>query len=89
MAVLARLVTGQLTMAELTGFVSDGTLARVLAMLFLFLFMVGTAGVAGYEIVMNEPINPYVLTLLGAGLSTALTLLGVHLGKTAGLPPSP
>jgi len=67
--------------------VSDGTLARLLAMLFLFFVVLGSAAIAGYQIVENQPMNPYVLALVSAGISTALTMFGVHLGKTALIPP--
>jgi len=83
---MVRIATGQLTMTELSTLVSDGTFARLLSMLFLFFFMIGVAGVAGYEVITSQVIHPYVLAMLGAGLSTSLTLLGVHLGKTASLP---
>ena len=68
--------------------VSDETLARLLAMLFLFFIVLGSAAIAGYQIVQNQPINPYVLALVSAGISTSLTMFGIHLGKTALTPSS-
>ncbi len=68
-------------MIAFSTFITGGALARLLATLFLFCILIGASVILSVEIVNNQPLNPYAMALVGAGLSYSLTLLGIHLGN--------
>ncbi len=61
-------------------FVESSALTRLLANLFIFLILSGSGFIAIWQILHNEPVNPYCIALLSSGLTYGSTMLGVHLG---------
>lgn len=61
---------------------TSDTLLKYLAVVFLFIVMVGAFIIAGIEIVLNEPPNPYAISILGTGLGYAMTAAGVAHGSS-------
>lgn len=61
-------------------FVVSSALTRLLANIFIFLCLVVCLFIGAYEIVMGEPINPLVYTIVSTGMAYSLMLLGVHTG---------
>lgn len=57
-------------------------LLRTLAILFLFMLMVGCMLVVGYEIINNQQPTPYAMAILGSGLGYAINAAGVSHGSS-------
>lgn len=56
-------------------------LLKYLAVVFLFLLMVGSAAVAGLEIIEGLTPNVYAISIMSSGLGYALTAAGVLHGS--------
>lgn len=56
-------------------------LLKYLAVVFLFLVMVGALVIAGIEIVQGQVPSPYAISILGTGLGYAMTAAGVQHGS--------
>lgn len=53
---------------------------RYLATIFLFLVLVCALFIASYDIIAGKIIDPTVLTILGAGIGSCLTITGLNHG---------
>lgn len=70
-------------------FINSSALTKLLANIFIFIVLLASTGIAVYDALTNQQINPYVSALLGGGLTYAAALLGVHVGSvvSAGVTP--
>ena len=66
-------------------FINSSALTKLLANLFVFLVLVAALGIAVFDTISSQPINPYVSTLIGGGLTYAIGVLGVHIGGVQAL----
>lgn len=61
-------------------FVNSSALTKMLAAFFVFAILMACAGLAVYNKFNNQPIDPSVMALLVGGLTSAMGILGVHVG---------
>lgn len=66
-------------------FINSSALTKLLANIFVFLVLVMALGIAAYDTLTGNPVNPYVATLIGGGLTYAVNLLGMHIGGVQAL----
>ncbi len=66
-------------------FINSSALTKLLANIFVFLVLVCALGIAAYDTLNGATVNPYVATLIGAGLSYAVNILGMHIGGVQAL----
>lgn len=57
-------------------------LLRYLAIVFLFVVVMGATCVVGLEIIIGNPLSPYAFTIIGTALGYAMTIGGVLHGTT-------
>lgn len=57
-------------------------LTRFLANVFAFMLLASALAVGTVELLAGQPINSYVLLILGAGLGYVLNVLGINQGVT-------
>lgn len=69
-------------MQALVNAVTQSVMTRFLANIFLFLLVISALGIAGYEIILNQPVNTIILSLLSIGAGNALAILGINHGST-------
>lgn len=60
--------------------VTNSVLLRFLASLILFLTMLLALAIAAYDLIVNHPIPPEILTIVGTGLGAAFAILGINYG---------
>lgn len=61
-------------------FVTSSALTRLLANVFVFVVLLGAVFVLIYQIIHDNPISPICYSVVSAGLTYAIMLLGVHTG---------
>lgn len=66
-------------------FVNSSALTKLLANVFVFVVLIASVGIAVYDALTTQIINPYVSTLIGGGLTYAVGLLGFHVGGVQAL----
>lgn len=66
-------------------FVNSSALTKLLANVFVFVVLIASVGIAVYDALTIQTINPYVSTLIGGGLTYAVGLLGFHVGGVQAL----
>lgn len=69
----------------MSDFVNSSALTKLLANLFIFLVLTCALGIAAYDTIYHFPIDPYITTLIGGGLTYAVGLIGVHIGGVQAL----
>lgn len=62
------------------GMMTPEILLRYLAIIFLFLIVIGSCVLVGYEILVGKPLSPYAFTIIGSALGYALSASGVEHG---------
>ena len=65
---------------------SPDVLTRYLAIIFLFVVMIGSFVVAAYQISQGLQPNAYIMDVLGAGLGFSMTTAGVAHGAMIAVP---
>lgn len=66
-------------------FINSSALTKLLANIFVFCTLICALGIAVYDTIVNMPVNPYVATLIGGGLTYAVGILGMHIGGVQAL----
>ncbi len=66
-------------------FVNSSALTKLLANAFIFMVLLTSLAIAGYDTLMNLPINAYSTALIGGGLTYAVGILGMHVGGVQAL----
>ena len=69
----------------MSSFVNSSALTKLLANVFVFLVLIAAIGIAVFDTLTGQPINPYVSTLIGGGLTYAVGVLGMHIGGVQAL----
>lgn len=62
--------------------VQMSVLTRSLAIVFSFCVLMCALGVATYETITAQPLNPFVISILGTGVGYALHAMGLNQGLT-------
>jgi hypothetical protein len=69
----------------MSNFINSSALTKLLANVFVFLVLVMALGIAGFDALTGQAINPYVSGLIFSGLGYAGTILGFHVGGAQAL----
>jgi hypothetical protein len=67
-------------MKTFVALVENSTLTRFLANIFLFIMVVGSAGIAGIEILQGQSPNVWLVGILGTALGASIKILGISAG---------
>lgn len=67
-------------MTTLQEIVMNSTLTRFLANIFLFVLVIGSAGVAGIELVQGRTPDLFVVAILSTALGSSIKILGISAG---------
>lgn len=69
-------------MNTLQDLINNSTLTRLFANIFLFVLVIGSAGVVGYEIITRQDINLVAASIVTTALGSSIKILGISAGIT-------
>jgi hypothetical protein len=69
-------------MDSLKNAVTASVMTRLLANIFVFLFLCTSLVVAAIQVINGHEVSPIIMTVLGTGIGYALHVLGINQGVT-------